>query len=262
MTETASAPAAPAVPEIRSITKADITAALRAGMADFARAPVYGLTLGALFSVVGIAIAYALYSGEAGYWVFPVAAGFPLIGPFAAVGLYEVSRRLETGEPIGWGAVLGAGFRHGNSQLPLYAVIAVFSFLVWIVLARIIFAVSFGTASMTNVMTSFDIFFTGPGITMLIIGSVVGAALAALLFAISAISVPMLVDRDIDVVTAMITSFGAVIENKTALFYWGLIIVVAIILAMLPIFVGMIIIFPILGHTTWHVYRKAVEPAA
>jgi len=109
-------------------------------------------------------------------------------------------------------------------------------------------------------MTSFDIFLTGQGITMLVIGGVVGAALAALLFAISVVSVPMLVDRDIDVVTALITSFGAVVENKPALIYWGVIIVVAIILAMLPIFVGMIIIFPILGHTTWHVYRKAIEP--
>lgn len=259
MTDTTPTTAPPAVPAINTITKADITAALRSGMADFAKAPTYGLALGTLFSVVGIAIVWALYSGQVSYWIFPLAAGFPLVGPFAAVGLYEVSRRLETGEPIGWGAILAAGFRHGNSQLPLYAVVAVFAFLVWIVLARIIFAVSFGTASMTNVMTSFDIFMTSQGITMLIIGSVVGAALAALLFAISVVSVPMLVDRDIDVVTALITSFGAVVENKAALFYWGAIIVVAIVLAMLPIFVGMIIIFPILGHTTWHVYRQVIE---
>lgn len=259
MTDTTQTVSPPFGSAIKSITNADVTAALRAGMADFARAPGYGLVLGALFSIVGIAIVYALYQGQVGYWIFPVAAGFPLIGPFAAVGLYEVSRRLETGEPIGWGAVLGAGFRHGNSQLPLYAVIAVFAFLVWIVLARIIFAVSFGTATMTNVMSSFDIFFTGPGITMLLIGSVVGAALAVLLFAISVVSVPMLVDRDIDVVTAMITSFGAVVENKSAMIYWGLIIAAAIFVAMLPIFFGMIIIFPILGHTTWHIYRKAIE---
>ena len=103
-------------------------------------------------------------------------------------------------------------------------------------------------------------FFTGPGITMLIIGTVVGAALASLLFALSAVSVPMLVDRDIDVVTAMITSFGAVMENRAVMIRWGVIIVAAIVVGMLPIFLGMIIIFPILGHTTWHIYRKVIAP--
>ena len=255
MTDTA---APPPIPAVNRITNADISAAFRAGLSDFARAPVYGLVIGAVFSVIGIAIVWTLYSGQASYWIFPVAAGSPLIGPFAAVGLYEVSRRIETGEPIGWGAVLGAGFRHKNSQLPFYMVMAVFAFLVWIVLARVIFAVSFGTANMTNALSSFDMFFTGPGITMLIIGTVVGAALAALLFALSVVSVPMLVDKDIDVVTAMITSFGAVMENRAAMIWWGAIIVGALIVAMLPIFIGMIIIFPILGHTTWHVYRKMI----
>lgn len=249
------------VPTVKSITQADIRDALKAGLSDFQRAPLYGLFFGAIFSIVGVAIASALVRGEASYWIFPVAAGFPLIGPFAAVGLYEVSRRLETGEPLAWGPVLMAGFRQQNSQLPFFAVFTVFAFLVWIVLARVIFAVSFGTASMTNVMTSFEVFVTGPGLIMLVIGTIVGAALAALLFAISVVGVPLLLDQDIDVVTAMITSFKATVENREAMIFWGLLIAGAIAIAMLPLFLGMILVFPMLGHASWHIYRKVIEPA-
>ena len=252
--------ASTALPTVKSITQADIRAALQSGLADFQRAPIYGLFFGAVFSIVGIAIAWVLYQGEASYWIFPVAAGFPLIGPFAAVGIYEVSRRLEAGEELAWGPVLMAGFRQKNSQLPFFAVFTVFAFLVWIVLARVIFAISFGTAPMTNVMTSLDVFFTGPGVTMLVIGTVVGAALAAILFAISVVGVPLLLDQDIDVVTAMITSFKASVENRAAMIFWGVVVVVAVVVAMLPLFLGMVLVFPALGHASWHIYRKMIEP--
>jgi uncharacterized membrane protein len=251
--------APPPVPSVRSITRDDVRAALRDGLADFKRAPIYGLFFGAAFSLIGIAITWTLYMGEASYWIFPVAAGFPLIGPFAAVGIYEVSRRLESGEPLAWGPILMAGFRQRNSQLPMFAVFTVFAFLVWLVLARVIFAVSFGTATMTNVMTSFEVYFTVQGITMLIVGSVVGAALAAILFAVSVVGVPLLLDRDIDVVTAMITSFEATVENREAMLSWGIIVAVAIAVAMLPLFLGMILVFPVLAHTSWHIYRKVVD---
>ncbi|MEM9140009.1 MAG: DUF2189 domain-containing protein [Pseudomonadota bacterium] len=249
----------PSMPAVKSITIADIREAFAAGLRDFQKAPVYGLVFGLMFSLAGIAIALALFRGDARYWVFPVAAGFPLIGPFAAVGVYEVSRRLEAGEPLSWRAVLLAGFRQHNSQLPFFAVFTVFAFLVWIVLARVIFAVSFGTSPMTNVMTSFEVFFTGPGVIMLIVGTGVGAALAALLFSISVVGVPLLLDRDIDVVTAMITSVQAVAENARPMLSWGLIIAGAIVAAMLPLFLGMILVFPAIGHASWHVYRKVVE---
>ena len=257
MTDTA-APAP--LPAVKSITRADIRDALKAGLADFQRAPAFGIFFGAVFSLVGIAIAWALYRGEAGLWIFPVAAGFPLIGPFAAVGLYEVSRRLDAGEELAWGPILMAGFRQGNSQLPMFAVFTVFVFLVWIVLARVIFAIVFGTAPMTNVMTSFEIFITGRGVAMLFIGSVVGAALAALLFSVSVVGVPLLLDQDIDVVTAMITSFRATVENRDAMLYWGVVVGVSTAVAMLPVFLGMILVFPTLGHASWHIYRKSVEP--
>ncbi len=247
------------LPAIMSITRDDVLSALKSGLADFQRAPKYGLFFGLVFSVVGIAITMALFRGDVSYWIFPFAAGFPVIGPFAAVGLYEVSRRLEAGEEVSWGPVLSAGFRHGNSQLPMYAVFAIMAFLAWLVLARVIFAVSFGTASMTNVMTSLDIFFTGPGLAMLFIGTIVGAALAVLMFSVSVIAVPLLLDQDIDVVTAMITSLKTIVENREAMVFWGVIVAAAIIVAMLPLFLGMILVFPVLGHGSWHIYRKSIE---
>jgi len=249
----------PQLPAVKSITSTDIRDAIRAGLADFQKAPIYGLFFGAIFSIAGVAIVWALYTGEVSYWIFPAAAGFPLIGPFAAVGIYEVSRRLEAGEELSWSAILTAGFRHQNSQLPLFAVLTVFSFLAWIVLARVIFAISFGTAPMTNVMSSFAVLLTGPGLVMLVIGTIAGAALAALLFSISVVGVPLLLDRDIDVVTAMITSFSAAVENRQAMAYWGVVVAGAIFLAMLPLFLGMVLIFPALGHASWHVYRKVID---
>jgi uncharacterized membrane protein len=246
------------LPAIRSITRDDVLTAFKSGLADFQRAPVYGLFFGLVFSLVGIAITIGLFFGETTYWIFPIAAGFPLIGPFAAVGLYEVSRRLEASEDLSWGPILSAGFRHGNSQMPMYAVFAIIAFLAWIVIARVIFAVSFGTASMTNVMTTFDVFVTLPGFAMLFLGSVVGAALAMLIFLVSVIAVPLLLDQDIDVVTAMVTSVTATIENRDAMLLWGGIVAGASVVAMLPMFLGMIFVFPVLAHGSWHLYRKSI----
>ncbi|MEM8538514.1 MAG: DUF2189 domain-containing protein, partial [Pseudomonadota bacterium] len=245
-------------PDVRQISRADVTSALRAGLADFQKAPMLSLAFGAVFSVAGIGLALLLLQFGVGYWLLPLAAGFPLIGPFAAVGLYEISRRLEAGEPLHLRPILAAGFRSPHGQLPLFAVLAILFLFAWLVLARVIFAVSFGTTSMTNVMTSLEVFLTPSGLIMLAVGSVVGAALASLLFAISVVGVPLLVDRDVDVVTAIITSVRATLENQGVMLFWGLCVAVATIVAMLPLFLGMILVFPVLGHTSWHLYRALI----
>ena len=249
------------VPTIRQITTDDVYAALKAGLSDFQRAPMFGLFFGAVFSCFGIVMAVMLFYSDAGYWVLPLTAGFPLIGPFAAIGLYEVSRRLQSDEPRNWGAILSAGFTSRSGQLPFFAVIAVFFLLVWIVIARVVFAVTFGTATMTNVMTSIEVYTTFEGLAMLVIGSGVGAALAGLLFSISVIGVPLLLDREIDVVTAMLTSFKAAEENRSAMLLWAMIVAASIVVASLPLFLGMIVVFPMLGHSAWHLYQAVIEPA-
>lgn len=249
------------MPGIRQITPEDIKDALRAGVADLAAGSVYSLFFGAVFSALGILIWSLLVFEGSSYWALPLAAGFPLIGPFAAVGLYEISRRREQGEPLNWPVVLGAVMREGRFQVPSYAFIVLFVFLIWVYLAHLVFALSFGLKPLTNVMTSFDLLFSSAGITMLVIGTIVGGAIAVFLFVISVVSVPLLMDRDIDVVTAMITSVRAVAASPQPMLIWGVTLAGICVLGMLPLFLGMIIAFPILGHASWHLFRKAVEPA-
>jgi uncharacterized membrane protein len=258
---TANAPAS-RLPAVRQITAADVRAAIGQGMKDLARAPLYSLFFGCVFSGFGILISYLLVVVGSSYWVPPLAAGFPLIGPFAAVGLYEISRRLEAREPLDWRSVLGAVLRQGKFQLPSYAFITLFVYLIWVYLAHLIFALSFGLKPLTNVMTSFDLLLSAEGIGMLVAGTVVGGAIAAFLFSISVTSVPMLLDREIDVISAIVTSVKSVLVNRGAMLFWGITIAICCALAMLPMFIGMIVVFPVLGHASWHIYRRSVEPSA
>ncbi|MEM6303449.1 MAG: DUF2189 domain-containing protein [Pseudomonadota bacterium] len=244
--------------EVRHISKDDITTALRKGLSDFQQAPVHSIAFGATFSLLGLALAVLLFRGGFSYWLLPLAAGFPLLGPFLAVGLYEISRRLEANEPLQTGGIIKAVFRNPHGQLPLFAVLALFFFLAWLVIARVIFAVSFGTVAMTNVMTSVEVFFTAQGLIMLAVGSIVGAALALLLFSISVVGVPLLLDQDVDFVTAIITSVRAVLENQSVMLFWAFFVAGATVIAMLPLFLGMVLVFPVLGHASWHLYRALI----
>lgn len=250
----------PPTPVLQTLSQDDLRAALSAGFADFMKAPLYGFFFGGVFSIGGILVSWLLIVHASSYWVLPIAAGFPLIGPFAAVGLYEISRRIEAGEPLNWSGVLGAVIRQGRLQLPSYAFVVLFIYLIWVYLAHLVFALSFGLKPLTNVMTSADLLMTSEGITMLVVGTIVGGGLAALLFAVSVIAVPMLVDRDIDVVTAMVTSVQSALMNQKTMILWGGIIAVSIAVAMVPLFLGMLVVFPVLGHTSWHLYRRAVAP--
>ena len=254
----AAATAVTSLPTVYKITAQDVNAALRAGLGDMGRAPLYSLFFGAVFSITGIVIAYLLFVVGSSYWVLPLAAGFPLLGPFAAVGLYEISRRHETGEPISWGAILGAVIREGRFQLPSYAFVVLFIYLIWVYLAHLIFALSFGLKPLTNVMSSTELLTTAEGLGMLIAGTIVGGAIATFLFCVSVTAVPMLLDRDIDVVSAMVTSVKSVLVSRGPMLMWGVVIAVACALATIPLFLGMIVVFPLLGHTSWHIYRKAV----
>jgi uncharacterized membrane protein len=243
---------------VQQLTIADVLTCLKAGVNDFRRAPSFGLIFGGLFSIIGIVIFLQLFVWESSYWVLPIAVGFPLLGPFVAVGLYEVSRRLEKNEPLDWAEIIRVPTRKQSGQIPSMAFVALFFYLVWVYMAHLIFALSFGLKPLTNVMTSTDLLFTMEGAVMLCAGTLVGGALATLLFAISVVSIPMMLDREIDVVNAMITSVRAVLRNKGPMLLWGLIIASSSIIAMVPMFLGMFIVFPVLGHATWHLYRKAV----
>jgi len=249
------------MPRARKLNRDDVLTSLRAGMADFRRAPAFGIFFGSVFTFLGIVIYLQLIVWQSSYWVLPIAAGFPLVGPFLAVGLYEVSRRIEEGEALDWAAVIGVPVRERSRQVPSMAFVALFFYLVWVYMAHLIFALSFGLKPLTNITSSPALLLTSEGIFMLVVGTAVGGALAFLLFAVSVFSIPMLLDREIDVVTAMVASFRAVIENRVAMILWGVVIAIASLVAMLPLFLGMLVVFPLLGHASWHLYRRAFGPA-
>lgn len=251
--------AASAVPAINTLTLDDLRASLAAGWRDFRRAPVFGLAFAAFYVAGGLALYLFLAVTGQIWWALPITLGFPLLGPFAAVGLYEVSRRLETAEPLSASAVFGVIFAQKDRQLPTIAWVVLIFFLFWNFLAHMLFALFMGLEVMTNVSSSFAILLTPNGLMMLGIGSVVGAVLSFLLFAITVISLPLLLDKELDFVTAMIVSFQTVTQNLPVMLTWGALVAVLLFVAMIPAFLGLFLVLPLLGHASWHLYHRALD---
>lgn len=239
------------------LSAADLRAALAAGWRDFLAHPIYGMFFGAIYAVTGALVAYALFwRGEVG-WLVPITAGFPLIAPFAAVGLYEVSRRREQGEPLSWGAVLGALRGRGDEQLLMMGGFVFVAFSFWVIIAHAIFAIFMAESGMGG--ESLEALLSPTGLTMLAVGTAVGAVLAWFFYTITVISLPMLVDRDIDFISAIIASVQTIKRNTAVMLGWAVIIATALAIAMIPLFLGLLVVLPVLGHATWHLYRRAVS---
>jgi uncharacterized membrane protein len=257
---TADVIASPRAPEVRPMSRDDIQEALRLGIADFRSAPRFGLFFGGVYAVAGIAIFLQLLVWEQPLWFVPLVFAFPIIGPFAAVGLYEVSRRLEAGEPLEWSEVLGVVWRQRMTQLPYLAFVVLAGFMIWIWFARLVIALFLGRMEFATYSDLWQLLSQPQGLMMLAVGTVVGAIIAFVIFSVTAVSLPLLLERDIDFVTAMITSWNAVLMNRAVMLGWAAIIAGILFVAMLPTFLGLVLALPILGHATWHVYRRAVVP--
>ena len=184
--------------------------------------------------------------------------GFPLIATYAAARHYEVRLRIESDEPLEWGGVLGIVWNERTRQLPWLGAIIVIYFLFWTFLAHMIFALFMGLSTMTNVTESYEVFLTPNGIAMILVELVVGAVLAFVLFSMTVVSLPLVLHREVDFVTAMLTSMKTVRMNLLVMVIWASIIAVLSLIALLPWFLGLIVVLPILGHATWHLYRKAL----
>ena len=161
-------------------------------------------------------------------------------------------------EPLEWAGILTVVWRERGRQLPWVGAILAFVFLFWSIIAHMSFALFLGRAAMTNVLTSWDVYMTPTGFTMLVFQVVIGGAVAFLTFALTVVSLPLLVDKEIDFVTAMLISVRTVARNKLVMCIWAAIIAVSLLVAMLPLFLGLLVALPVLGHATWHIYRRTL----
>jgi uncharacterized membrane protein len=246
-------------PVVRRITRTDVVDALGEGLRDFQARPLYGLISGGLYAGGGILIVLCVTALNMTYLAYPLAAGFALIGPFVAIGLYEVSRQREAGQPSSVPAIWRT--IRSRSEIGWMAFVSLFIFIIWMYQVRLLLALFLGLhvsfASFREFLSV--ILTTTEGLTFLFAGNLIGAALSMILFSLTVVSFPLLLDRDLDFVTAMITSVRAVATSPGPMIGWALIIVVLLIVSALPFFLGLLVTLPVLGHTTWHLYRKLVQ---
>lgn len=247
------------MPLVKTVTAQDITASLKAGFSDFLARPVMSGFFGLFYALFGILLLWLLVWLGKLWMVLPAAVAFPLVAPFAAAGLYEMSRRMQTDASFGWADILTVMAQQRKRELGWMAFVTLFIFWVWTYQFRTVLVIVLQDASFSDLegfLTA--VFFTAEGWTFLAIGSVVGAALASALFKVTVVAMPILLDREIDIVTAMLTSIRVVTQNPRVMLIWAAIISVTMILSMVPAFLGLIFTLPILGHTTWHLYQRAV----
>jgi uncharacterized membrane protein len=246
------------LPPVRRLELDRPWAWLAAGWDDIRRAPAVSLTYGALFTAISFLITAGVFLVGLEYLLFPLAASFMLVGPLLAVGLYETSRRLETGAPVSLGAALFVKTR-SPMGLAFLGVGLMALLLIWMRAATLLLALFLGPMAfppLTEVVPT--LLLTTQGVALLVVGTGCGAILAALVFAISVVSVPLLMERDIDVVSAVIVSLQAVARNPKPMLLWAWLVAILTALGIATLYIGLIVTLPLVGHATWHAYRETV----
>ena len=252
---------AAAAPVIRTIGLSDLRRALQLGWEDFKAVPSHAIMLCVIYPVLGIVLARVVHGYSVLPLLFPLAAGFALLGPFAALGLYELSRRRETGEePSAWDAMEVFRSPSFGAMLGL-GVLLLALFVTWIATAQAIYVAAFGYETAAGIPDFARRVLTTPqGWWLIIVGCGVGFLFALIALCISVVSFPMMLDRHATAGEAMVTSLRAMAQNPVPMAAWGLIVAVLLVLGTLPFFLGLAVVIPLLGHATWHLYRETIVP--
>ena len=246
-------------PAVRRIAATDLRDVLAKGLADFGAYRTDVVFLCVIYPIVGLVLGRLAFGYGMLPLLFPLASGFALVGPFAAIGLYEMSRQREQGVTVTWANAFGVLRSPSFGAIVVLGLLLVVVFMAWLATAEVIYLVTLGPAPPASIAQfAGDLFTTGPGWTLIVVGVGVGFLFALLVLAISVVSFPLLLDREVGFDTAVWTSVRAVAANPVPMAIWGLVVAGSLVLGSLPFFVGLIVVMPVLGHATWHLYRKVV----
>lgn len=249
------------LPVVRRIGLGDLRYALARGLEDFRAMPTHVIFLSLMYPIAGLTLWRATLGYDVVPLLYPLAAGFALIGPFAAIGLYELSRRRELGLDTSWKHAFDIIHSPSIWALAGMGMLLLAIFGVWLAVANGIYVSNFGYRQPTTLTEFSDMVFgSAEGRNLILVGNAVGFLFAVLAFALSVVSFPLLLDRNVGVPVAIATSVGAILKNPVTMMLWGLIVAVALLIGSLPFFLGLAVVMPVLGHATWHLYRRVVVP--
>ncbi len=247
------------LPAIRRIELADLRDVLVRGLSDFGAYRTDVMFLCIIYPVAGLVLAWLAFGHDMLPLLFPLASGFALIGPVAAVGLYEISRQREQGVDITWADAFGVVRAPAFGAILVLGLVLLAIFLLWLAAAQAIYLDTLGPEAPASIGAFVrDVFTTRAGWALIVVGVGVGFLFAVLVLTISVVSFPLLLDRDVGLYTAVATSVRAVVANPGPMAVWGLIVAGGLVIGSIPVLLGLIIIMPVLGHATWHLYRKVV----
>jgi uncharacterized membrane protein len=254
--------ASQALPIVRKIGMMDLRDALAKGVEDFRAIPTHVIFLSLIYPVGALVVAQ-LTLNDLVQLFFPLAAGFALIGPVAALGLYELSRRRELGLGLWWTDAFDVRHSRSIGGIVTLGVLLIAIFLLWVAVAQAIYIATFGNSPPESIPNFLRQVFTTPeGWTLIVVGNGVGFLFAVVVLMISVVSFPLLLDRNVGAGVAILTSVRVVLRNPVTMAVWGLIIAGLLLIGSLPLFIGLAVVMPVLGHSSWHLYRRVVEPDA